>query len=183
MAAVLHLHPMLRSARLPEGSDTTKTGALSSLRRPRSAIHRRVACGLRCHAPCDESFPRGPVIAEDRSALVHVRPEAVDVKGISSHRGYKGAGLHVDAVGSNEGTLRSARYGGPSCLTAVLQIFSGSLMPIASISMIFWATISARGSLRSTRCSLRKAQVYARFSLSTSSGPRLLSLSNRPPAR
>jgi hypothetical protein len=33
-------------------------------------------------------FPRGLIVAEDRSGLVHIRPEAVDVKEISSHSGY-----------------------------------------------------------------------------------------------
>ncbi len=52
-------------------------------------------------------------------------------------------------------------------------------MPVAPTSMTFWATMSVIGSLRSTRRSWRRAQVYARFSLSTSSGPKLLPLSDR----
>ena len=64
-------------------------------------------------------------------------------------------------------------------MTAVLEISSGSLMPVAPISMIFLATMSTIGSLRSTRCSWRSAQMYARFSLPTSSGPSPLPFSKR----
>src|SRR5579872_7582906 len=45
--------------------------------------------------------------------------------------------------------------------------------------MTFCATISVRGSLRSTRLSERKVNVYALFNRSMSSGVSLLSLSNR----